>query len=163
MTAGVDPARSAQMALIRDKHTKPEVKVRKALHAAGLRYRLHDKRLPGKPDLVFPGRDVAVFVNGCFFHQHPGCRRARLPKSRRDFWEPKLRGNVERDLRKRAELEATGWTVFVIWECETEKPEHIEWLRRAIIGVGPRKGVSRQITAEGEQGFGAARASRSQP
>jgi DNA mismatch endonuclease (patch repair protein) len=133
MTEGVDPARSAQMALIRSKNTKPEIRVRKALHAAGLRYRLHDKRLPGKPDLVFPGRGVAVFVNGCFFHQHTGCPRARLPKSRRDFWEAKLRGNVERDRRKHAELAAAGWTVLVIWECQTEKPDRLEQLRREII------------------------------
>ena len=132
MTEGVDPARSAQMALIRSKNTKPEVRVRRALHAAGLRYRLHDKRLPGKPDLVFSSRRLAVFVNGCFFHQHPGCARARLPKSRREFWEPKLSGNVERDRRKCAELEAAGWTVLVIWECETEKPERVEQLRREI-------------------------------
>jgi DNA mismatch endonuclease, patch repair protein len=138
MTEGVDPARSAQMALIRGKNTKPEMRVRKALHAAGLRYRLHDKRLPGKPDLVFPRRCVAVFVNGCFFHQHPGCSRARLPKSRRDFWEAKLEGNVDRDRRKHAELAAAGWTALVIWECETEKLEQVERLRLKIAAHAPR-------------------------
>jgi DNA mismatch endonuclease (patch repair protein) len=143
MTKGVDPARSAQMALIRGKNTKPEMRVRKALHAAGLRYRLHAKNLPGKPDLVFPGRRVAVFVNGCFFHQHPGCSRARLPKSRREFWEPKLRGNVQRDRRKQADLAVGGWTVLVIWECETERPEYIEQLRREIISHAARQKKSR--------------------
>ena len=122
MTDRIDPARSAQMALIKGKNTKPELRVRKALYASGLRYRLHDKNLPGRPDLVFPSRRAVVFVNGCFFHQHTGCARARLPKTRREFWEPKLRGNVERDQRKQTELAANGWTVLVIWECETEKP-----------------------------------------
>lgn len=143
MTEGVDPARSAQMALIRGKNTKPEMRVRRALHAAGLRYRLHDRRLPGKPDLIFPSRRVAVFVNGCFFHQHPGCSRARLPKSRRDFWEAKLRGNVERDRRKQAELAAAGWTVLVIWECETEKPDRVEGLRREIAARTPALNAQR--------------------
>lgn len=120
----VDPARSAQMALVRGRDTKPEMRVRKALHAGGLRYRLHDRSLPGSPDLVFPGRRLALFVHGCFWHQHPkpSCKLARMPKSRLEFWTPKLTGNVERDARKRAELESLGWTVKVIWECETCSP-----------------------------------------
>jgi DNA mismatch endonuclease (patch repair protein) len=108
------------MALIRSKDTKPELRVRRAVHAAGLRYKLHDKRLPGKPDLVFVSRRVVVFVNGCFFHQHPGCPRARMPKSRQDFWGAKLAGNVERDRANQARLTSEGWTVFTIWECQTE-------------------------------------------
>ncbi len=119
----VDPARSAQMALIRARDTKPELRVRKALHAAGLRYRLHDRRLPGVPDLVFPTRRLALFVHGCFWHQHPGCTAARMPKSRLDFWQPKLDGNVARDAVKQSELQARGWRVRVIWECETRSPE----------------------------------------
>lgn len=115
-----DTARSAQMALIRSKDTKPEMRVRKALHASGLRYRLHVKQLPGRPDLVFLSRKVAVFVNGCFFHQHPGCVHARMPKSRLDFWKPKLEANVVRDHRKWQELRSAGWKVIVIWECETK-------------------------------------------
>ncbi len=115
----VDPARSAQMALVRGRDTKPEMRVRQALHAAGLRYRLHDRRLPGAPDLVFPARRLALFVHGCFWHQHPGCSAARMPKSRLDFWMPKLTGNAERDARQRDALDAMGWTVKVIWECET--------------------------------------------
>jgi DNA mismatch endonuclease, patch repair protein len=133
----VDPARSAQMALIRHKDTKPELRVRKALHAAGLRYRLHDQRLPGRPDITFPSRKVAVFVHGCFFHQHPGCSRARMPKSRREFWEPKLQGNAQRDRRTRMKLQDEGWTVFVIWECETERSEHVDQLRSHIMSVSP--------------------------
>jgi DNA mismatch endonuclease, patch repair protein len=133
----VDPARSAQMALIRGKDTKPELRVRKALHAAGLRYRVHDKKLPGRPDLVLPNRRIAVFVNGCFFHQHVGCSRARLPKTRREFWGPREEANVARDRRKQAKLETLGWAVFVIWECETEKTECIEQLRYEIANVEP--------------------------
>lgn len=120
-----DPARSAQMALIRSRDTKPEMRVRKVLHAAGLRYRLHDRRLPGVPDLVFPSRRVALFVHGCFWHQHPGCKAARMPKSRLDFWGPKLMGNATRDARHLVELEASGWTPLVIWECETRDPQHL--------------------------------------
>ena len=119
----VDAARSAQMALVRGRDTKPEMCVRKALHALGLRYRLHVRSLPGTPDLVFPSRGVALFVHGCFWHRHPGCAAARLPKSRLEFWEQKLAGNVERDKRNRAALEAAGWKVIEIWECETRKPE----------------------------------------
>lgn len=124
----VDPARSAQMALIRGRDTKPEMRVRKALHTAGLRYRLHDRRLPGVPDLVFPSRRLALFVHGCFWHQHPGCAAARMPKSRLDFWQPKLIGNVERDAVKQCELQASGWKIKVIWECETRSAETLATL-----------------------------------
>lgn len=118
-----NPTRSAQMALIRSRDTKPEMRVRKAMHAAGLRYRLHDRKLPGSPDLVLPSRRIAIQVRGCFFHQHPGCTAARTPKSRLDFWVPKLQGNIERDGRKDRELRALGWDVWTIWECETKRPE----------------------------------------
>ena len=128
----VDPVRSAQMALIRGRDTKPELRVRKALHAAGLRYRLHERRLPGVPDLVFPQRRLVLFVHGCFWHQHPGCTAARMPKSRLDFWWPKLSGNVERDARKQAELEAMGWAVKVIWECETRSADTLTALAAEI-------------------------------
>lgn len=128
----VDPARSAQMSLVRSRDTKPEMRVRRALHAAGLRYRLHDRRLPGVPDLVFPSRKIVVFVHGCFWHRHPGCSAARLPKSRQEFWEPKLAGNVARDMQVQAELEKQGWTVFVIWECETKCADALARLARRI-------------------------------
>jgi DNA mismatch endonuclease (patch repair protein) len=110
------------MALVRHKDTKPELRVRRFLHAAGLRYRLHDKRLPGKPDMVFPAKLVVVFVHGCFWHQHPDptCKLARLPKSRLDFWQPKLEGNAERDRRNVTALEAAGWRVVTVWECQTK-------------------------------------------
>lgn len=126
--SAVDAARSAQMALVRDRDTKPEMRVRRALHAVGLRYRLHVRSLPGTPDLVFPSPRVALFVHGCFWHRHPGCAAARLPKSRLEFWEKKLDGNVERDKRNRAALEAAGWKVIEIWECETRRPEILESL-----------------------------------
>lgn len=118
-----DPAtRSAVMSRIRSRDTKPEMAVRRALHAAGLRYRLHRKDLPGRPDLVFPGCRVALFVHGCFWHQH-GCRLSHAPASRLEYWGPKLRRNKERDAGNAAALEAAGWTVMQIWECDTRKPE----------------------------------------
>jgi len=120
-THDVDRARSAQMALIRGRDTKPELRVRRAMHAAGLRYRLQAKDLPGKPDLVFRSRGVAMFVHGCFWHQHPDptCKLARMPKSKLDFWRPKLEGNRLRDVRILKELEARGWSVIEVWECQS--------------------------------------------
>ena len=108
------------MALIRARDTKPELKVRRAIHAAGLRYRLHAKDLPGRPDLVFRSRLIVIFVHGCFWHQHPdrSCKLARMPKSRLEFWRPKLVGNRQRDILTRGELEARGWSVLEVWECK---------------------------------------------
>lgn len=120
MTDTLSPEqRSRRMALVRGRDTNPELVVRRALHAAGLRYRLHASDLPGKPDVVFPSRKIAVFVHGCFWHRHadPACKLARTPKSRLDFWEPKLAGNAARDKDKQAQLRAAGWTVIVFWEC----------------------------------------------
>ena len=134
-----EQARSAQMALIRSRDTKPEMRVRRALHTAGFRYRLHDERLPGKPDLVLPSRQVALFVHGCFWHQHPdrSCALARMPKSRLEFWRPKLEGNRARDERKRRELESLGWSVIEVWECQTSPSDLsglVERLRDIPIG-----------------------------
>lgn len=106
------------MSGIRGKHTKPEMVVRRFLHRRGFRFRLHDRRLPGRPDIVLPKYHSVVDVRGCFWHRHPGCRFAATPKTRQEFWEAKLRGNVERDARNTAALQADGWRVFVIWECE---------------------------------------------
>jgi DNA mismatch endonuclease (patch repair protein) len=119
-TDRIDPKRSAQMALVKGKDTKPEMKVRRALHAAGLRFRLHDQKLPGKPDIVLPSRRLAIFVHGCFWHRHPdpACKLARLPKSRLDFWLPKLEANRERDIRNEDAVRSLGWNVRSIWECE---------------------------------------------
>lgn len=132
-TSNVSPERSAQMARVRGRDTKPEIRVRRALHAAGLRYRLHAKGLPGRPDLILPSRRIAVFVHGCFWHRHPDpeCKLARLPKSRLDFWLPKLEGNRARDERNKAALEALGWKVIEIWECQT-KPADLEKVARRI-------------------------------
>lgn len=119
MADRLDPeARSRLMSRIRGKDTAPELAVRRALHAAGFRFRLHRRDLPGTPDLVLPKWRVAVFVHGCFWHGH-GCPQGRLPKSREDYWHPKIAANRARDGRKAAELEAAGWRVFAVWECET--------------------------------------------
>lgn len=109
--------RSRNMSRIRSGDTKPEMLVRRALFALGYRYRLHRKDLPGKPDIVMPGRRVVIFVNGCFWHQHSGCRKATVPTSNRDFWEKKLRANVRRDAEERKALREGGWRVLWIWEC----------------------------------------------
>lgn len=121
-------ARSSRMASVRGRDTKPEMLVRRLVHALGFRYRLHDRRLPGAPDLVFRGRRKAIFVHGCFWHRHPdsNCKLARMPKSRLDFWGPKLQGNEERDLRQQAELKALGWDFLVVWECELRDKEQLQ-------------------------------------
>jgi DNA mismatch endonuclease, patch repair protein len=124
--------RSQNMARIRGKDTQPEMRVRRALWAAGLRYRLHDKSLPGRPDLVFPGRRMVVMVHGCFFHMHEGCANFRLPKTRTDWWAAKLARNRARDAEVRAALEAAGWHVIVVWECETESAECLDTLVRKL-------------------------------
>lgn len=107
------------MSGIRGLNTKPEVVVRKALFAAGFRFRLHRRDLPGRPDIVLPGRRVVVFVHGCFWHAHLGCRYAKIPETRREFWEVKLGGNIERDRRTHEALLQLGWRVLVVWECAT--------------------------------------------
>lgn len=101
--------------------TKPEVLLRKAVHRAGLRYRLQRADLPGTPDFVLPRYQIAVFVNGCFWHRHLGCRKCTLPKARREWWEEKFRANIARDTRNYEKLSALGWTVFIAWQCEIEK------------------------------------------
>ncbi len=110
--------RSKRMALVRGKDTKPELLVRRWVHGLGYRYRLHRRDLPGTPDLVFPARRRVIFVHGCFWHRHIDCALARLPKSRIDFWLPKLKGNAERDARNLHELRQLGWGVMTIWECQ---------------------------------------------
>jgi len=115
--------RSAQMAKIRKTDTKPEMVVRRMVHAMGYRYRLHRRDLPGTPDLVFPGRRKIIEVQGCFWHQHPGCRLAKLPATRPDYWLPKLARNQARDVANRAALEAAGWSVLYVWECEIDEIE----------------------------------------
>lgn len=108
------------MRRIRSKDTAPELVVRRLLHSAGYRYRLHDARLPGKPDLVFRARKAAIFVHGCYWHGHSCKRGARIPKSNTPYWENKILQNKARDARAMAELELLGWRVLAVWECETK-------------------------------------------
>lgn len=130
MTDVVDAAtRSRMMSGIRGKDTKPELLVRKYLHARGLRFRLHVKNLPGKPDIVCPKYRAAIFVHGCFWHQHDGCKFATMPSSRTDFWTSKLSENVSRDKYQISALEGLNWRVFVVWECELkDSTEYLESL-----------------------------------
>jgi DNA mismatch endonuclease (patch repair protein) len=111
--------RSKMMSGIRGKNTKPEFVVRQALFAAGFRFRLHRRDLPGAPDVVLPGRKVAIFVHGCFWHQHKHCRFAKLPSTRAEFWKAKLDGNVNRDRQAIDALREAGWRVLTVWECAT--------------------------------------------
>jgi DNA mismatch endonuclease (patch repair protein) len=116
----VSPAvRSRMMSGIRGKHTKPELAARRALFALGYRFRLHRRDLPGAPDIVLPGRQVAIFVHGCFWHMHIGCRFAKMPSTRVHFWRAKLEGNALRDRRDEESLVRQGWRVLVVWECAT--------------------------------------------
>ncbi|WP_245163669.1 very short patch repair endonuclease [Burkholderia latens] len=109
------------MSRIKGKNTKPELIVRSLVHRMGYRYRLHRKGLPGRPDLVFAKRRKVIFVHGCFWHRHEGCRLARLPKSRLDFWRPKLDANAKRDKEVELRLAELGWKVLTIWECEVKE------------------------------------------
>lgn len=113
------------MAGIKGRDTKPELAVRRIAHKLGLRFRLHRKDLPGRPDLVFPRRRLAVFVHGCFWHRHDGCRYAYTPKSRVAFWTKKFAENVARDRRNEEALRDLGWRVLVIWECITRNEEAV--------------------------------------
>lgn len=115
--------RSKNMSAIRSKGMKPELAVRSLVHRLGFRFRLHRKDLPGKPDLVFPGRRKVIFVHGCFWHQHPdpACTDSHLPQSNATYWKPKLARNVERDRRNVGNLETAGWSVLVVWECDLRK------------------------------------------
>lgn len=110
--------RSRNMASIRAKNTKPEIKIRRELHALGYRFRLHDRRLPGKPDLVFAGRGKVIFVNGCFWHAHSCPKGERLPKSNLEYWSSKRLRNQERDASQRRQLLELGWKYLDIWECD---------------------------------------------
>lgn len=117
------------MARVRCRDTQPELVVRRLLHRLGYRFRLHRKDLPGHPDIVLPKYRTVIFVNGCFWHQHPGCKRAARPTSNTDFWEKKLNGNQQRDRTVRQQLQDQGWRVLVIWECEIR---HAETLHRIL-------------------------------
>lgn len=126
--------RSENMRRIRGKDSAPELVVRRLLHKLGYRYRLHRKDLPGRPDIVLPPRRKVIFVHGCFWHRHPDCKFAYNPKSRLDFWSSKFRQNVERDHRAAATLMASGWSVLVVWECETSDAKLLAIRLRAFLG-----------------------------
>ena len=113
--------RSWNMSRIRARNTKPEYAVRSIMHRLGLRFRLHRKDLPGKPDIVLPKHKTVVFVHGCYWHRHSGCRNATTPSTNREFWEKKFEENVKRDERNKKKLEELGWSVITLWECEIKE------------------------------------------
>lgn len=129
--------RSALMSKVRGKDTSPELRVRKLLFAMGARYRLHDSKLPGKPDIVMRRRRKAIFVHGCFWHRHPGCKKATMPKSRVQYWTEKFDRNVERDNAAVEALTDAGWDVLIIWECETKQPELLTGILRDFLEREP--------------------------
>jgi DNA mismatch endonuclease (patch repair protein) len=143
------------MSRIRGKNTRPEILVRKGLHARGFRFRLHDRKLPGSPDLVLPKWGVAILVNGCFWHGHKGCRYATRPKSNEEFWSTKIARNIHRDEVTAAHLEGRGWQVITIWECELKSASTrearldalAEEIRQAGELLRQRKEERRRITA----------------
>lgn len=122
--------RSKNMSRIRSTGTKPEMRVRRLAHALGYRFRLHRKDLPGRPDLVFPGRHKAIFVHGCFWHQHddPNCNAAHSPRSNTEYWTQKLAGNVRRDIDAGRKLREAGWSVLILWECELKDQQRLQEL-----------------------------------
>ncbi|MEA2760712.1 MAG: mismatch endonuclease, patch repair protein [Methylobacteriaceae bacterium] len=130
LTHTIDQSRSHILRAVRKKDTKPELAVRKLLHALGFRFRLHSRELPGSPDIVLPRHKAVIFVHGCFWHQHAGCRHANVPQSRPECWVPKLARNVERDRTSQIALKAAGWRILVLWECELRDKG---WLREQLL------------------------------
>lgn len=131
-------SRSALMARIGGKDTAPEISVRKMLHAMGYRFRLHKKEMPGTPDIAFSSRRKVIFVNGCFWHAH-GCRIGKPPKTRLEYWQPKLEHNRARDKRNRADLRALGWEVLTVWQCQTRKPDRLSTRLLSFLGPAGKK------------------------
>ena len=152
----VSPAkRSEMMSGIKGRNSLPEMSVRKALFAMGYRYRLHRRNLPGTPDIVMPGRKIAIFVHGCFWHAHQGCKYAKMPSTRTEFWRAKLQGNVDRDRRAADRLAEIGWRVLNVWECSMRDPEVAAGLPEALrawIDSGAMTGeIGAQSLATGRQ------------
>ena len=116
--------RSKNMAAIKSKNTKPELTIRKNLYELGFRYRIHNKNIPGKPDISNVSKKIAIFVNGCFWHYHKNCKYSRLPKTRKEWWEKKLKQNRERDKKNYLKLKLDGWNVIVIWECDIKNDNY---------------------------------------
>lgn len=135
MSVAQGEARSRIMRAIRSKNTAPELVVRRFLHAAGYRFRLHRSDLPGKPDIVLPKHKAVIFVHGCFWHQHPNpdCRNAQMPRSNTAYWSPKLARNTARDHAAAEQLRTMGWRVFTIWECETKRLADLEKALQAFL------------------------------
>ena len=135
--------RSERMSRVRGRDTKPEMVVRRLLHGMGYRYRLQAKELPGKPDIVFRPRRKAIFVHGCFWHRHPGCALTRWPKSRLDFWRPKLEGNRKRDLRNQRSLKTMGWGYMIVWECQTGNTDRLKRRLGKFLSDSEGKGIAK--------------------
>lgn len=134
------------MSRVKGKNTKPEILVRRALHALGYRFRLHRGDLPGRPDIVLPKHKTVIFVHGCFWHRHPGCAKASTPKTRIDFWQDKFAANVARDSRNLDALREAGWQAIVVWECETKNPTALaSRLTRSITMQGADNGETEQV------------------
>lgn len=125
--------RSRMMSGIKGKNSKPEMLVRRMLFAAGYRFRLHRRDLPGTPDIVMPGKKIAIFVHGCFWHAHKGCKYAKLPATRPDFWAAKLQANVERDQRAIETLTTMGWRVLCVWECAARHHDTVKSLENKVV------------------------------
>lgn len=128
--------RSERMSKVRSKNTKPELFVRRLLSSMGYRYRLHLRTVPGSPDIVFSRRKKAIFVHGCYWHRHSNCPNCRLPKSKLEFWKPKLEGNRKRDLKKQRELRNAGWQFLIVWECQLSKARLPERLKSFLEAEG---------------------------
>ena len=148
------------MAAVKGKDTKPEIIVRKYLFSKGLRYRLHDKKLPGSPDIVLKKYKTAIFIDGCFWHGHEGCRYFKMPQTNEFFWEQKIRRNKARDISNDYVLQTEGWRVIRIWECEIKKvtgrEERLEYLYNQIIGPKTSYDIEErpnEIAAEQEEGY----------
>jgi DNA mismatch endonuclease, patch repair protein len=141
--------RSARMAKIRSKNTKPELLVRKLAYHLGYRFRLHRTGLPGRPDLVFPSRRKVIFVHGCFWHAHENCKTANRPKSRRAYWDTKFENNRKRDQANCAALKRDGWRVLTVWECEAKRAAKLA--PRLSRFLGPAKAPRKEGTANGRR------------
>ena len=127
--------RSYNMSRVKGKDTKPEEIVRKYLFSQGFRYRKNDKRLPGKPDIVLPKYKTVIFVNGCFWHKHEGCKYFIWPKSNSEFWKEKIESNIVRDKKQYEELKNAGWHVIIVWECELKKKQRMDTLERLVTEI----------------------------
>jgi DNA mismatch endonuclease, patch repair protein len=135
--------RSRIMRAVKGRDTAPEMLVRRMVHGMGYRYRLHGKDLPGKPDLVFPSRRKVVFVHGCFWHGHQCKRGARMPKANRDYWQAKIAGNQERDIKNQENLRNMGWQIFIIWECQMNDINNLAMEIKNFLGLLGKRGAAR--------------------